>query len=231
MRVLPESSDDNPLKIFFQTQEHLKIHKWHHYFDIYHNHFQRFRGKSVRLLEIGVASGGSLQMWKHYFGEKAIVFGVDIRPRSKSLEEDRIKIFIGDQSKREFLLELRKELGSVDILIDDGGHTMAQQINTFEVLYELVDADGVYLVEDLHTSYWSEFGGGVRRGGTFIERAKGLVDSLHAWHSRSPDFSPDRITTTATGVHFYDSALVIEKCRSSARPKHSVIGDDPFEER
>jgi hypothetical protein len=57
MRVLPESSDDNPLKIFFQKQKHLKIHKWHHYFDIYHNHFQRFRGKSVRLLEIGVASG------------------------------------------------------------------------------------------------------------------------------------------------------------------------------
>ncbi len=122
-------------------------------------------------------------MWKNYFGSQAKIYGLDIDPQCKKLEEDQIKIFIGDQANRDFLRELRDEIGTIDILIDDGGHTMVQQINTFNELYSAVSETGIYLVEDLHTSYWEDFGGGYERPGSFIEYAKGFIDSINAWHS------------------------------------------------
>ena len=83
------------------------IHKWIHYFDIYERHFSRFRNKEVVILEIGVFQGGSLQMWKEYFGDKAKIYGVDIEPQCKTLEEENVKIFIGSQSDRNFLRNLK----------------------------------------------------------------------------------------------------------------------------
>ena len=120
----------------------------------------RFRGTDVHLVEFGVGHGGSLQMWKQYFGSRARIFGVDINPDCKNLEREQIEIFIGDQEDRRFLKYLAKQIPRIDILIDDGGHTMPQQIKTFEELFPHVDEKGLYLCEDLHTSYWPEFGGG-----------------------------------------------------------------------
>ena len=226
MRVLPDSDPDNPMrKIFFENTGYPST-KWHHYFDVYHNHFQRFIGKSVRILEIGVANGGSLQLWKKYFGSQAIIYGLDVDPNSKRFEdqENGIHIFIGDQGDRRFLKQLRQQTGVVDIIIDDGGHTMDQQITSFEHLYHYVDENGIYLVEDLHTSYWREYGGGYRRSGSFIEKAKGFIDCLNAWHSRSPELSPSMLTKSCTGIHFYDSILVLEKCPNNTRPTVSTRG-------
>ena len=104
----------------------------------------------------------------------------------------------------------------IDILIDDGGHTMKQQRITFEEMYTHVKEEGVYVCEDLHTSYWLEYGGGVRRRKTFIEFSKRLIDQLNAYHSRQAGFKPDSFTRTTDSMHFYDSVLVIEKRQ---RPK------------
>src|SRR5258706_12579694 len=162
MLVRPDPNEDNPLWKYFVYNEGRIIHKRHHYFDIYHNHFSRFRDLPITILEIGVYKGGSLQMWKNYFGDKAKIYGVDIDPQCKELEEDQIKIFIGDQANREFVRELRDEIGTIDILIVDDEHTMPQQITTFEELYPAVSEIGVYLVEDLNTSYWEGYAGGDR---------------------------------------------------------------------
>jgi cephalosporin hydroxylase len=227
--VNPEPTENNPLWLYFKNNgEGKSIHKWHHYFDIYHNHFQRFRGQPITILEIGVCHGGSLQMWKDYFGPEARIFGVDINPQCKALEEDQIKIFIGDQEDRGFLKSLKKEVGTIDILIDDGGHLPKQQIATYEELYSSVAENGVYLVEDLHTNYWDHLGGGYRKPGTFIEYAKNFIDHIHAWHSKEDEFQPNELTRTATGIHFYDSVLVIEKHPSPGRPKVSRSGIKPF---
>ncbi len=130
------------------------IHKWRHYFEIYDRHFSKYRGTDVNVLEIGVYHGGSLQMWKNYFGTDARIYGIDINPDCARFEEDQIQIIIGDQADRDFLGKVAADLPQVDVLIDDGGHTMVQQQNTFEVMFPLVAPDGVYLCEDLHTSYW-----------------------------------------------------------------------------
>jgi SAM-dependent methyltransferase len=228
LRVLPESQSDNPLREYFNSNSGHTIHKWHHYFDIYHNHFRRYRNTPVRILEIGVNKGGSLQMWKSYFGAEAQIFGVDISPRCKLLEEEQIEIFIGDQADRGFLRGLRDKLQNVDILIDDGGHEMEQQITTFEELYQLVNENGVYLVEDLHTSYMSNWNGGLGKPKTFIMRAKRLIDELNAWHHSGASDSPNAIHKTATGIHFYTSVLVLEKCPCSVKLRATKTGTDPF---
>jgi len=135
--------------------------KWKHYFEIYDRHFSKYRGTDVHVVEFGVFHGGSLQMWKNYFGPQAKIYGIDINPHCKQLEEDRIEILIGDQEDRKFLQSVAEAIPRIDILIDDGGHTMKQQINTFEELFPRIEKNGVYLCEDLHTSYWREYGGGL----------------------------------------------------------------------
>jgi hypothetical protein len=228
MIVKPEPDESNPLWAYFLHNHGGLIYKWHHYFDIYHNHFNRFRDQPVTILEIGVFNGGSLQMWENYFGPKARIYGVDINPVCKTLEKGQVKIFIGDQSDRNFLRKLRDQIGVIDILIDDGGHGMAQQIATFEELYPSVSENGVYLVEDLHTSYWKEFGGGYRKKGSFIEYAKGFIDRMNAWHSRDPRLQPDAFTKSTTGLHFYGSVLILEKHPNLTMPKDSMTGQRVF---
>jgi hypothetical protein len=202
----------NDLEAYFQANNRRLIHKWMHYFELYERHFARFRGQPVTILEFGVSQGGSLQMWRDYFGPAARLFGVDINPQCRQFEEEGVRIFIGDQADRSFLRALAQELPQVDILIDDGGHTMKQQIATFEELFPRVAPDGVYLCEDVHTSYWRRWGGGYRKRGTFIEYSKGWIDDLNAWHSRQPRrLRVSDFTRTAHSVHFYDSVVVVEK--------------------
>lgn len=162
-------------------------------------------------MEIGVYHGGSLQMWKDYFGSEAQIVGIDINPKCKGFEEDQIKVYIGSQSDRSFLKDLKKQIPKVDILIDDGGHTMRQQKVTFQELFDHVKEDGVYLCEDTHTSYWMRYGGGLKREGTFIEFAKGFIDQLHAHHSEQGHFKVNSFTNEADSVHYYDSVVVVEK--------------------
>lgn len=226
--VRPESGPDNPLWNYFLKNEGRLIHKWHHYFDIYHNHFSRFWDQEITFLEIGVFHGGSLQMWKKYFGPKARIFGVDVDPRCQSLSDDQAKVIIGDQADRDFLRRLRRDIGPMDIVIDDGGHMMSQQIASFEELFPALKEEGVYLIEDLHTSYWDEHGGGFRRPGTFIEYSKSFIDRLNAWHSRDPNLMPDELTKTTTGIHIYDSVLVLEKFPNHVRPNVSKTGRESF---
>ena len=203
----------NDLEAYFVKNTGNLIHKWQHYFEIYDRHFSRYRGTDVHLLEIGVYQGGSLQMWKDYFGPKARIFGVDINPACKQFEEEGVRIFIGDQADREFLRFLVREVPRIDILIDDGGHTMRQQINTFEELFPHVHERGIYLCEDTHTSYWRHYGGGYHRRGTFIEYSKEFIDLVHAWHSQQPGkLEVTDFTRSVSGLHYYDSILVIEKC-------------------
>jgi len=202
----------NDLENYFKNNTGKLIHKWQHYFEIYDRHFSRYRGKEVHIVEFGVFQGGSLQMWKDYFGDKAKIYGVDINPHCKQLEEEQVEIFIGDQENRGFLKTIAEKVPRIDILIEDGGHTMKQQINTFEELYPHVAEDGIYLCEDTHTSYWKGFGGGYKRRGTFIEYSKNWIDELHAWHSEQPGkLAVSDFTRSAHSLHFYDSIVVIEK--------------------
>lgn len=201
----------NDLEKYFKENTGYMIHKWHHFFDIYDAHFSRFRKQAPVILEIGVFQGGSLQMWKNYFGPEARIYAIDIDPNCKKFEDESITIFTGSQSDRKFLREVLKQMPPIDIMIDDGGHTMRQQIVSFEEIYPHVKKDGVYLCEDLLTSYWKGYGGGYKRRNTFIEYSKNWIDQLNAYHSQSRKLRVNEFTKTAKSVHYYDSVVVIEK--------------------
>ena len=218
----------NPLAEYFFGNRGRLINKWHHYFEIYHRHFAQFCGRSPVVVEVGVSHGGSLQMWRHYFGPGAQVFGIDVNPRCKEFEDESITILIGDQADRSFLAGVRERVPRIDILIDDGGHRMFQQIATFEELYPHIQPHGVYLCEDIHTSFLSEWGGGYRRDGTFLEYSKMLVDKLYGWYTQEPGrFTVDGMTRSTYAFHFYDSVLVIEK-RPMSQPQQSTTGLPSF---
>lgn len=218
------SKNDNPLYKYFKNNNGRLIHKWLHYFDIYHKYFDKFRGKQVTVLEFGVSHGGSLQMWRDYFGKNARIIGVDINPECAKLADNKTEIYIGSQEDKKFLSRIMKDIGQVDIVIDDGGHTVFQQNTTFDVVYDFVKTGGIYLVEDLHTNYWREFGGGLKKSDTFIEKSKSLVDSLHAWHSRDAEsLTVDDFTKTTYSIHFYDSVVVFEK-EDIKEPSHEQKG-------
>ena len=201
----------NFLEKYFTENKNRRIFKWHHYFEIYERHFAKFRNKDVSILEIGILHGGSLQMWKEYFGANAKIYGIDINPKCKEFEEKNVEIFIGSQSDRNFLREIKSRIPKIDILIDDGGHTMEQQITTFEELFGHVDENGVYLCEDLHTSYWEEFGGGYKNPNSYIEYSKNFIDYINAFHSKNESLKVNSFTKSAHSLHYYDSVLVIEK--------------------
>lgn len=220
--------EKNPLLDYFNNNKGRLIHKWMHYFDIYHRHFNAYRGKPITVVEFGVYHGGSVQMWKHYFGKKARIIGIDINPQCKDLEEKQIEIYIGDQEDRAFLRKLRKEVGPIDILIEDGGHTMKQQITTFEEMFPAVKDGGVYLVEDLHTSYWKEYGGKYKKPGTFIEYSKHLIDQINAYHSKDKKNHPvTSYTKQIQGMHIYDSIIVFDKAIVS-KPYARKVGKESY---
>jgi hypothetical protein len=194
----------------FLTNDKKIIHKWKHYFPIYERHFKDFVYKPVTLIEIGCGQGGSLQMWKRYFGPHARIIGIDINPECKTFEDDQIEVHIGPQQDPQFLQSVLSEVGAPDIIVDDGSHVMSHITSSFQFLYPRMTKNGVYLVEDLHTAYWDEFDGGLRKSATFIELCKNLIDELNADHSRGA-LPASEFTKSTLSMHFYDSVAVFER--------------------
>jgi len=123
------------------------VDKWAHYLPIYERYFSKFRGTACRILEIGVAHGGSLQLWKAYFGPDAWIVGVDIDPRAFNYREEQISIAIGDQGSAAFWAKWAIDC---DIVIDDGSHVQTDQAASLAALWPHLNAGGVYLIEDIH---------------------------------------------------------------------------------
>jgi cephalosporin hydroxylase len=159
----------------FLTNNERLIHKWKHYFPIYERHFSRYVYRPLTFIEIGCGLGGSLQMWKRYFGPHVTIVGIDILPRCKEYEEDQIEVRIGSQQDASFLQSVLEEFGTPDIVLDDGSHMMSHVVATFQFLYPRVSHNGVYMVEDLHTAYWEEYEGALGGGAVSWNCAKGCL--------------------------------------------------------
>ncbi len=212
----------NDLEKFYQNNTDKNLNKWKHYFDIYEENFSRYRGKKITVLEIGVFRGGSLKMWQNYFGEQINLIGIDIDPGCKKFEEKNIKIYIGDQTDEKFLLSVLNDNEKPEIIIDDGGHTSNQQISSFNILYEYLKNNGIYLVEDTHTSYSSDFQDRDDKL-TFTEYAKALSDELNDWyrvkHYKSYKRKIDNVDVSYWAknifkISFYNSIIAISKKES-----------------
>lgn len=195
------------------------VDKWTHYPEIYERHFSDYRSKSsLKMLEIGVFKGGSLEVWRQYFGPEATIFGIDINPECAGFVDAPNQVRIGSQADPAFLRQVVEEMGGVDIILDDGSHIARHQEVSFETLFPLLNDGGLYVIEDMHTSYWpGGYAGGFRRRGTAIELVKQMIDDMHGWyHKKTPKLvRPHDILA----VHVYDSITFIEKGRKSS-PEH-----------
>jgi hypothetical protein len=209
-RVASELSP-NPLKTYFDGHASGKgIWKWNHYFDIYHRHFQRFVGHEVHILEIGIHSGGSLEMWREYFGPGCRVYGVDKEQACTIYENEWTKVFIGDQGDREFWQAFKKQCPRIDVVVDDGGHQTEQQQVTLEEMLPHLSAGGVFLCEDIgghlnhFYSYLCGLGSGLNTLGS--EFTQDGVDTKKDLISYSTPFQ-----SAIKSIHLYPFVAVIEK--------------------
>lgn len=180
------AAEANPLQDYIDRHDAGPgIWKWTHYPEIYHRHFQKFVGTDVHVMEIGIFSGGSLDMWRHYFGPRCRVIGVDIEPACRVYRSPGVDVMIGDQSDRRFWAKVRTEHPRVDILIDDGGHHPEHQIITFEEMLPHLSPGGVYLCEDVHgaPNYFSSYLAGLsgRLNSGSVQTIAGAVDSVHLY--------------------------------------------------
>ena len=207
--------------LFFGNQDRI-VDKWLQYFPVYERYLSAYRNTSFKMMEIGVFKGGSLDMWRDYFGPNAVLYGIDIDPACASLVSQPNEVRIGSQDDPVFLSRVVGEMGGVDIVLDDGSHIAHHQRTSFDVLFPMLSDGGLYIIEDTHTSYWwKNWQGGFRRPGTAIEYAKSMIDEMHHWyHGRRSNIpAGDQISA----IHFHDSMIVIEK-QSPVRPIRTQIG-------
>lgn len=204
---------ENDLYRFACNEKHTIMSKWFHYFEVYDKYFKKFRNTDVVMCEIGVCKGGSMEMWKDYFGKKATIVGVDINEECRKYENENIHIEIGSQDDRDFWKYFKEKYPRIDILLDDGGHTMEQQIITYEAMFPHISDGGIYLCEDCHTSYWEDYQGGYKKNGTFIEYSKNWIDAINENYIEGHEKELDNNREHIAALHYYDSMVVIEKDR------------------
>lgn len=207
----------NDMEKLFYSQPDRVLAKWHHYLEIYDRHLGRFRGTPVRLLEIGVQHGGSLQLWRRYFGPAAVIHGIDVDPECALIDDSDLTVHIGNQADAALLGRIEEAMGGIDVVIDDGSHVATDQIATFLALFPRMSDHGIYICEDLQTAYWRHFGGGLGVPGTFIEFLKTKIDGMHARYFEKADAAGEPHAPSGIyAISIYDSITVIEK-----RPDHA----------
>lgn len=149
--------------------------KWNHYLEAYQRHFKNFVGQPLRFAEIGVQSGGSIEMWSKVLGADCHYYGIDINPQAKQFENPKSNITIGDQADTMFWQHFFSNVtSSVEIVIDDGGHTPSQMLVTLLSSFEHVSPGGIFATEDIH---WANHDGPNREG--FLTPAAAFLGFVH----------------------------------------------------
>ncbi len=224
-KVTIKEATETPNNELYETfAADTNVHKWHHYFQIYTQHFEPYRSKPIKMLEIGVFRGGSLRMWKKYFHPDSVIVGIDIDKNCQQYEvaDQQVYVRIGSQGDPDFLAAVNKEFGPFDIILDDGSHKTYHQLVSFTSLFrDALKDGGCYLVEDMHTNYWSSH---VDTPESFMELSKRMVDMLHEPYlgRREINFRhkhPEAVAEMAlsylaanlSGIAFYDSIIVFDK--------------------
>jgi hypothetical protein len=197
------------------------------YFHVYEELLTKYRGKNVTFVEVGVLNGGSLFMWRDFFGPAARIIGIDLNPVAKKWEKDNFEIFLGDQSDEQFWDQLFSSVGNVDVVLDDGGHSNEQQIVTAEKCIPHIKDGGMLIVEDTHASYMTIFGNPSKY--SFINYCKNLMDSIN---SRFPlvKISNNGLNKVVCSVEVHESMVCFRinraKCFASSLTSNEGISSD-----
>lgn len=220
-----ESLQDSDLNQIFNST--VGVHKWLHYFPIYEAALAPFRHRPVRMLEIGVSQGGSLDMWRRYLHSDSVVVGIDIDSSCRRFDDPsrNIHVRIGPQQDLPFLQKLTDELGPFDIILDDGSHVASHMVGSFQFLFpSSLAPGGIYIVEDLHSNYWARHRDSRM---SFINLIQWLIDAMHAHYmqisssrhlqvgmdGRRARFTVPVATLLLEKIEIYDSIAVLHRSR------------------
>jgi FtsZ-binding cell division protein ZapB len=206
--------------------------KWESYLHAYWTHLESVKDSSCDILEIGIQNGGSLEIWSKFFPHVNQIIGYDNDPKCGQLRFDdpRIKVFVGDASSKEAAVTVEKTTSNLGLVIDDGSHKSGDIIRSFLLFFPQLNAGGIYIIEDLHASYWSGWEGGLSDPNSSMQFLKLLADVVNFDHwgiqaKRTDIF--DSISATAglidqgvlsevDSVTFADSLCIIRKKNISA---------------
>ena len=205
-------------KLFDKSE--LRSSKYKKYFLNYDEILSRFKGKDIKIIEIGVQDGGSLKIWQEYFGSNSKIFGVDLNPQCKKFEKDNIKIFIGSQSSKNFWSKLFNQVGKVDLIIDDGGHTNAQQVITAVNCIPNINDGGMLITEDVHSSYLKRFGNPSKY--SFINFIKKTIDDINSLYPNLKKFNFS-LNQFVYSIQNFESMAVFYIDRKRCKPNDLVI--------
>jgi hypothetical protein len=199
--------------------------KWDNYFNIYDNIFKKFVNKKITFVEVGIGNGGSLFMWRKFFGKKAKIIGIELNPDAKKLEKFGFQISIGDQSDPRFWKSFYKKNGKIDILLDDGGHRNIQQITTFMESYDHIKPNGIIVVEDTHTSYMKKKGFKNPSNYSFINFSKLVVENMHR---RNPLIAKNlnKLSKKIESIFYYDSIVSFNFSSKNQLKKTILLEND-----
>ncbi len=203
-------NNQGTLHKYFMSNSGKRITKWYHYFDLYEHYLSRFIDKKPVMLEIGVAEGGSLVMWRDYLGEGCKIIGLDINKNCKKHEGKDIEVFIGSQDDQGVIKNILSKYPKIDIVIDDGSHLMDHMRRSFKLIYSNMSENGIYLIEDIQTCYQQKYGGGLKSPESFVEFAKNKIDELNALYTDG-EIPVNEFTCTTQSISFHDGMVVFEK--------------------
>ncbi|NQT77503.1 MAG: class I SAM-dependent methyltransferase [Bacteroidetes bacterium] len=209
--------------LYLLALKHGTDKRGHGYTGVYKEVFSKLKNQQLNILEIGVGGfdnpnigGASLRMWKEYF-KRSNIFSIDVYDKSQ-IEEKRIKIFKGSQNDVSFLERVANEIGTIDIIIDDGSHICEHIITSFNTLFSYLNSGGVYIIEDSHTSYLPQFGGdytNFNNNSSTVGFFKELVDGLNY------EYIPNRKHTVYDGeiisILFYPKMIIVHKGKNKHR--------------
>lgn len=221
-------------------------HRWSSYLHVYERTLGPIRSRQLRMMEIGIQNGGSLELWAKYFADAQVIVGCDIDERCGELRftDPRIRVLIGDITTRAVRDQVSAISGTFDVIIDDGSHRSPDIIDAFVSLYPMLTTGGIYVIEDLHCSYDATFGGGLffqKSALGFFKRLVDIVNEDHWGLQRSatehlqplsnrplpPDFVES--LSTVASLEFYDSMCVVRR-GDGRRPRigdRIVVGSAP----
>ena len=222
-----------------------KIHKWSTYFNIWNSIFSPYKNDPVTIFEIGIQNGGSLEVWSKYFKNAKRIIGCDIDPKCGQLyfEDPRISVVVGDVNSDDVISQIKNLSDKIDILIDDGSHISTDIIKSFGNYFPLISNQGIYVIEDLHASYWKEYQGGLFDPNSAISFLKKLIDVINYEHWHNDKHLTDLISSYNLTIseeelrlihsaNFFNSLCIIKKQENqNTLGKSLVFGnyEDVFE--
>ena len=172
------------LREMYKQHRGMLSDKWASYLREYHRLFSPYRDQPLSLLEIGVQNGGSLEIWSDYFPNAKLILGCDINPACAGLNfsSGRIVVEVGDANTDRTEQKICRHASNFDLIIDDGSHTSADIVKSFARYFPRLRQGGLYVVEDLHCSYWRDYEGGINYPFSSIEFFKSLADIINFEH-------------------------------------------------